>query len=354
MRNILVTIMASLLSCSAANAFWPEATDSSLEIGVGYRRDKIEWGTRADLRGSGCNSYGSDSYYSSPFGVRSDLEWKNLHIWQIEAKGEYVTCDNIYLRASGDYGWIHSGKNRDSDFFTFTDCSDQEFSRTHAKTRGHVYDADIAVGYQFKLCDDSFSLTPLIGYSWKGQHLRDSHLRFDSCYGEFDSPPEARSHSCDYCSSYSYSDSCGCDYSSYGCLNSRYHTRWNGPFVGFDLNYRFMCNWAFFLDYEYHWAQYHAKANWNLRRDLPDGFHHRSKRAYGNVLDFGVKWDFCDCWYVALKGGFQWFEAKHGHDRALIAEGSIGDINTKCFVSQPLKHVKWHSESISLDFGMAF
>ena len=42
MRKFAVTLMASLLVCSAASAFWPEATDSSLEVGVGYRQDKLE------------------------------------------------------------------------------------------------------------------------------------------------------------------------------------------------------------------------------------------------------------------------------------------------------------------------
>ncbi|MCE2982028.1 MAG: autotransporter domain-containing protein [Parachlamydia sp.] len=339
--------MASLLSCSAANAFWPEATDSSLEIGVGYRRDTLEWKTSADLV---CSNDCDESYTSSPFGVSSHLKWKNLHIWQIEAKGEYVTCDGIYFRASGDYGWINSGKNTDSDYMRFGDCSDVEFSCTHASVRGHVYDADVAVGYEFKLCDDSFSITPLVGYSWKGQHLRDRNLKFGSCCAEgFDSSLVRSCYStCDY-SSYS-SDSC---YSSES-LNSRYHTRWNGPFIGFNMDYRFMCDWEFFLDYEYHWATYDAKAHWNLRTDLPSGFHHHAKRATGNVLDFGVKWDLCDCWYVALKGGFQWFEAKHGHDTATICDTSLCDVKTKCQVRVPLKDVKWHSESISLAFGMHF
>lgn len=353
MRKILVTLMASLLSCSAANAFWPEATDSSLEIGVGYRRDKIDWRTSADLFGSSDSSSGGSS---APFGLHSDLKWKNLNIWQIEARGEYVTCDCIYLRAYGDYGWIHSGKNTDSDSFTFNTGSDNEFSRTHAKTRGHVYDADIAVGYQFKLCDDSFSIAPLVGYAWKGQHLKDHHLRFDSISCSEDNA-NVNSSLSSARSSYSYSDysysNDSSSSSSSGRLNSHYNTRWNGPFIGFDLDYR-MCQWSFFLDYEYHFATYHAKANWNLRRDLPEGFHHRSKRAHGSVLDLGVRWEFCDCWTAALKGGFQWFDARHGHDRALVAEDNFGDVKAKCFVSIPLKHVKWHSESISIDVGMVF
>ena len=45
------------------------------------------------------------------------------------------------------------------------------------KLKGHVYDAKLAVGYQFKLCDDSFAIAPLVGWSWHGQHLQDRHLR---------------------------------------------------------------------------------------------------------------------------------------------------------------------------------
>ncbi|WP_068466503.1 hypothetical protein [Candidatus Protochlamydia phocaeensis] len=360
MRKFILTLMASLLSCSAVSAFWPEATDSSLEVGVGYRRDHLKWKTHVDTFGS---SYSSDESGSVPFGLSSDLKWKNLQIWQIEGRGKYVTCDNIYLRASGDYGWIYHGKNTDSDHVRFESGSPIEFSRSHARTRGHVYDADVAVGYQFKMCDDSLSITPLVGYSWKGQHLRDRHLRIDSVSdGSYSddivfaaAPNEARSSYYSY-SDYSYDYSSYSDYSySYsGRLHSKYHTRWNGPFIGFDLDYRLMCDWTLFLDYEFHWACYHAKARWNLRPDLPDGFHHRARNAYGHVVDFGVKWDFCDCWTLALKGKWQYFEARRGRDRALIVDDSFGDVKTKCYVSIPLRKIEWCSGSVSVDLGMVF
>ena len=206
MRKFVVTLMASLLSCSAAFAFWPDAAASSLEIGVGYRQDKLEWQTYGspdsgysygdyydyyDYYGYG----GYDNYGYGP-GVRSVLKWKNLNIWQIEARGKYVTCDNIYLRASGDYGWVVNGRNTDTDYITFGDdyydsyygygcgCDDEiEFAKSRSKVKGHVYDAKIALGYQFKMCDDSFSISPLIGYSWHGQHFEDSHLQQDLYLG---------------------------------------------------------------------------------------------------------------------------------------------------------------------------
>ena len=330
MRKFVVTLMASLLSCSAAFAFFPEATDSSLEIGVGYRQDKLSWKTSNEF-----DSYG-DSYDDVPLRLSSHLKWKNLRIWQIQASGKYVTCDNLYLRASGDYGWITHGKNTDSDFVSFnqdygySDSESLEFSHSHSKARGHVYDAKIAVGYQFQLCDNSFSVAPLVGYSWHGQHIHDRNLHQGYDY-DYDSYTSGRNH-------------------------SKYHTRWNGPFVGFDFDYRFgcCCEWDIFGGYEFHWAQYHAKGDWNLRADLFDGFRHRAKNAYGHVLDIGVKWDFCECWTLSVKGEFQWWWAHRGHDRAKIFEASFGQAETDCFLTIPLRDIKWESAAVSLNLGMVF
>jgi len=371
MRKFVLTLMASLLSCSAATAFWPEATDSSLEVGVGYRQDRLEWRTSSNFDSS---SYSEDSYVGLPLNLQSKLKWKDLQIWQIEAQGKYITCDNIYLRANADYGWITHGKNTDSDYVNFGETessyesygseSSFEFAHSKSKARGHVYDAKIAIGYQFKMCDDSFAISPLVGYSWHGQHIKDKHLKenfyIDETLVDID-VVQTRAHSADHASisDFSGSDSYTDSYSSSeGKKHSHYNTRWNGPFIGFDFDYRFGCgceaDWELFGSYEFHWAEYHAKANWKLRDDLPNGFQHRAKNAYGQVFDIGIKWDFCECWTVALKGEFQWWWADHGHDRAKIAELSLGNVDTDCFMTIPLKDIKWESASVSIDIGMVF
>jgi hypothetical protein len=324
MRKIILTVMASLLSCSAAQAFWPEATDSSLEVGFGYRTDELKWKTQVG------SVVGLD-------GVQSHLKWKNLNIWQVEAKGEYVTCDNIYLRATGDYGWIVSGKNK----YSTTIGSESPVEVAHSKTRGHVYDVDVAIGYQFKLCDDSFAVTPVVGYSWKAQHLKHRHWNFGGV--TVDTPIASSSSSSDDDSSSSSS----------GAKHGRLNTRWNGPFVGVDFDYRIDCEWSLFLGYEFHFAKYHARAPWNVDSSLVHGFNHRAKRAYGHDLDFGVKWDVSD-WTIALKGGLQFFHAKRGRQRALVSEIEIVGVDTKTYGSIPLRHVKWGSASVSVDVGMAF
>lgn len=359
MRRFALTLMASLLSCSFAQAFWPEATDSSLEIGVGYRQDHFKFTSVADL-----TDY-SDSYYTGtvfelpPVGVKSKLEWKNINIWQIEAKGKYVTCDNIYLRASGDYGWITSGKNRDRDslFAGDGDYSSYygdsfEFADSSSKVKGHVYDVKLAVGYQFHTCDDTFSVSPLVGYSWHGQHFKDHHLRQNNNgFVAYDYTSSFSDYTYDY-SSYGY-DYSSYDY-SYDGEHSHYNTRWNGPFLGFDFDYSICCRWNIFGGYEFHWAQFNAKAKWDLRDDLLDGFRQHSKNAYGQVFDIGVKWDMCDCWTLALRGEFQWWHAHRGHDRAKIAELEVGNVKAKTFLEIPTRNTEWCSSSVMLDLGMVF
>lgn len=365
MRKLFVTLMTSLLSCSAAFAFWPEAADSSLDIGVGYKRGTFKWGTGARTSGfsggsfdNGSGSFdGDDSFFDDGSrqlrrdgrgrrhrNLRSHLEWKNLNIWEIQAKGRYITCDNIYLRGEFDYGWITSGRVRDSDFDDHRLFNDgrrgrgrhdgSEFSRSRSKSdRGYTYDAKLAVGYQFKMCDDSFGITPVVGYGWTGQHLKMKHGRQHLLRGDRFARGE-RLHG----------------------LNSKYTARWNGPFVGLDFDYRFACDWSVFATYEYHWARYKATGRWNLRQDfdLPNGFRHNSKRAYGQVATLGVKWDFCDCWTASLVGEFQYWQARRGKDRHRGHRFVDGDVNVHDVVSTRLRDVRWETGAVYVDVGMAF
>lgn len=345
MRKFFVTLMTSLLSCSAAFAFWPEASDSSFNLGVGYRRDRLQWKTEAALT--------SDSLAT---GVESKIKWHNLNIWQIEGLFKYVTCDNIYFRAYADYGWVTSGRVTDK-FFTATGAdtsssssygsgvdfssNDEVFSVKRHSKRGHVYDVSLGLGYQFKMCDDSLALTPVVGYAWNGQHFG---------FGRTGGSNGSGSGSDSYLSSASYFS----DYSYSGEGRNRYNTRWNGPWLGFDVDYRLTCDWSVFAAYEFHWATYHAKVRLDRRSDVFGNFHHRSKRAYGQVAVAGIKWDFCECWTAAVTGQWSYYHARHGKDKALIADTSAGDLSTACYLYTPLKNVNWQSASVSLDVGMMF
>jgi hypothetical protein len=376
MRKFILTLMASLLSCSAASAFWPEATCSSLEVGVGYRNDSIKWKREfspESLYGSSSSHSGSSS---SGFKDTTHLDWKNLNIWLIEARGTYITCDCIYLRGSADYGWITSGKFKHrNDFNTefgsnYGYGNDFDQSRDKSHIKGNVYDVKLAVGYQFKWCDEALSVAPLVGYSWQGHELRNGNHDDSYSSGSYD---PSYGHS-DYYSYYTCdSDRSSSSYQSYsnessGHKRHKLNDRWNGFFIGFDLDYRFCCDWNFFVDYEYHWADFHAHEHGNdnefFNRNFDDSFcgclrhrksHIHSSNAYGNVLDFGVEWDLCECWVVGLRAEFQWWKAKKAHERTKVFEDSFGDSEeAEVVFKRRIKDVTWNSGSIILDLGMVF
>lgn len=366
MRKFFVTLMTSLLGCATAFAFFPEAVDSSLELGVGYRNDKIKWKNSA-------NSFlfnGNDSTaVGIPARFRSEIEWRNLDIWQLSARGKYVTCDNLYLRGYADYGWITHGRVRDSDdcslasrcneSYDFVRNAGFAFTRHNGRSRhGHVYDLSGAIGYQFKLCDDSMSLSPIVGYSWHGQHLQ--FKRRNECGGYTYGCNDSYGSDYTYYDSYSdSSDSCyssGSSCESNNHLSSRTRIRWNGPFVGIDLDYRFCCDWTFFADYEFHWARYHASGRWNRFEDFanPIRFRQHARSAHGQIASVGVKWDFCDCWTLGIRGDFQCWRSRHGREKVKISENDCGSIEQVCYNSVPLKRVTWESAAVTIDIGMVF
>ena len=377
MRKFFVTLMASLLSCSAAFAFWPEGAESSLEIGVGYRHDDYKFKTEASTTDF-LDIFG----FGSGFGVELEDEFKikDIKIWEILAKWKYVTCDNLYFRGRIDYGWICRAKHTDefsavinggtcdTTFTTGTGTFQDNiplFDVCRKVKKGHVYDAVLALGYQFKMCDDSFAISPVIGYSWHGQHYRVGKRDRDCTCTEtttdcttFDTTTLFTDTTFVTTSTTPDFTTCTTDFST-TCSDHhkgrKFHARWYGPFIGVDFDYRFACDWSLYAAYEYHWARYRAGASDDFRRPyFREGFHHRARRAYGHVFDLGIKWDFCDCWTVGISGHWQWFRAKSGKDNIRLLDESFGSVDEVCLLQIPLKDVTWRSATISLDLGVMF
>lgn len=348
MRKVYLTLMASLFSCSAAFAFWPEASESYVEVGVGYRQDSLKWETKANTNAFGVPVVGKDKHH-----------WKDLQIWQIDAKFKYVTCDNLYFRGSIDYGWITSGKFRETVEVTSGSSSSSSsssviadegltFHSHHKAKRGHVYDATLALGYQFRFCDESLALTPVVGYTWNGQHLNNKRGHDSSSFS---------------------SSSISSDDLTFDSFRKDYRARWNSWLVGVDFDYQICCDWSLFAAYEYHWGHYHAKGGFSSGLDSSSSsssssssfdsgplgsFNHHAKRAHGNLFNIGVKWDFCECWTASLTGQFQWWNTKRGRESFKFAEGRQGDVRETCYIKFPLEHVRWETGSITLDVGMVF
>lgn len=348
MRKSFVTLITSLLTLtcsSAAFAFLPEVADATFDLGVGFRRDRLSWETKENHSSSTSEL---DSI-SPSVGYSSRLDWKRLNIWQVEAKTKVLLCDDVYFRAYADYGWITSGKNTATDRCSINDVSSECF-RSDSNTRGQVYDVSLGIGYQFKMCDDSFSLTPVLGYSWEGQHLRDRNEEIGSSSSSSLSSVRSSESYTDSYSSISYSSG-----SSSGSGNStRYNTRWNGPWLGFDIDYRLGCDWVLFGTYEYHWATYHAHANWAFQMHALNGFNHRASNAHGQVVSLGARWDFCDCWTVSLAAEYQAWRASHGRNTIRASEQLLGNRVQITQIRFPLHDVRWDSASLSIDVGYVF
>lgn len=360
MRKFILTLVTSVLGFATVSAFIPEALESSLDIGVGYRWDQLK--TKSSFEPGGFEPL-------VPNATKTELKWDNLGIWQINIFGKYVTCDNIYLRGKADFGWVVNGKNHiktkvgealfssDQTSFSTADNADfvtiAQFDDHHKMHKGHVYDASLAIGYQFRLCDDSFAIAPVVGYGWNGQHLKLG--RSNSSSGS--SSTFVTSTSTDFTTATSSSSS------SSSSNHNKFNTRWNGPFVGLDFDYRFYCDWSVFAAYEFHWAEYHAHGellNFDVVEasssdfGLFNGFTQHARRAYGNLFDIGLKWDFCDNWTVSLLGEFQWWCANKGHEKRETFFLKSGNVELTSFVKTPMHGVRWNSSSVTLNLGMVF
>jgi hypothetical protein len=72
-------------------------------------------------------------------------------------------------------------------------------------------------------------------------------------------------------------------------LDSSYKTEWTGSWIGLDMAYAWKNLNQLAFSIEYHWADYYAKANWNLikRFKHPISFEHS---ADGNGIIINTNW----------------------------------------------------------------
>jgi len=138
-------LTGSMLIASSGSA---AEMKSSLNLGAGYRVDKLNWNIASDLSGTATPN------------ILSELTWNNLGIVQLDT-GAAIEVNRIVFKVDADYGWIVSGDNQDSDFNG--NNRTLEFSRSNNDAgTGNVWDVSTAIGY--RLGDDYF-LTPLAGWS---------------------------------------------------------------------------------------------------------------------------------------------------------------------------------------------
>jgi hypothetical protein len=277
-------------------------------INIGYRNDDLDW----NIAGSTVN-------------ILSELTWSDLEILQLELTIARNLPNRFKLKGSLAYGFIFDGENQDSDY----DGNNRtlEFSRSNnSADDGHTSDVSIGLGYFFPLLTKDFIATPLVGFSFHGQNLT-----MTEAVQTIATPPRTP------------------DLGPFPGLNSSYDAKWYGLWVGLDLNARIYKRddtslaHEIFFGIEYHWAEYYAEADWNLRTDFdhPKSFEQEADGS-GIVFWAGYNYFFNPQWSLSFSGKYQEWETDPGTDRVFLAVG--GEIETR------LNEVNW--ESFSLMVGV--
>ncbi len=306
-------------SCEAQTVFFQGA---KLQLGSGYRSGELDWNI---------------AHPSGSPDVLSELEWEDLDIYQTEAKAQTwfgsTTWPNLslYLKGSAAYGWVIDGENRDSDYAG--DNRTLEFSRSeNSGDGGNTLDLSIAAGPQIKLWQGKLAVALLVGWSYHEQNLEItdgqqtlSDAGLAASIGA--SPPPAVG-------------------PFYG-LDSSYDAKWWGPWLGTELSWQLNERATLSGAFAWHFADYEAEADWNLRSDLdhPVSFRHYAD-GHGLTLGLGLEYQLSDTWLLEFSYDYQDWQADNGSSHTYAAAG--GRSRTR------LNDVNWRSHSALLSLGYQF
>lgn len=301
-RLLLCALVAAALPAAAAR----EAPRYDFQVGTDYRRAQLDWNIAGDLSGSNPN-------------VLSELRWYELDIAQLSAALR-AQAGRVVVELAGDYGDIADGKNRDSDYLA--DNRQLESFRSANHAAGRVYDARLGVGYRFPLFDAAArhygDLIPMLGWSLQRQNLR---IRDGLWVVPAGGGPISG-------------------------LDSRYEARWRGPWIGATLRLEAAARAVFSIDLAYHWADYAAKADWNLRSDLahPLSFRHDSVGS-GMVAGLALSYRCSRHWSIVGRVQAESWRARPGVDTFYLVDAGTGAVQAQ---ATRLNAVRWRSHSLGL------
>jgi len=311
--------MTLLVGCGS----YANANTGQASFEVGYRRDTLDW---------------KQKFPSSDPVATSSVKFKDLDIFQIGLHGRSTIGGNFYVRGNAYWGWILDGdyKNNVNAYFSPESyfCEDNfrfGFSDERCSTIDdkYVYGIGAAIGYPFYFCDCTIILAPVIGYAFDGQNVEidDRGFRNNRFFGN-----------------------CDCDTNQ--CCEKNFISRWYGPFVGVDFDYRpwnsCLNLWA---ELEYHWGSFRGRSS---NCDDNNFFDHsrRSHDADGFVFAAGVDYDLNECWTVGLSVKIQDWEAdKKRHHDDFDSYGPFCGCDSDSRIKT--EH-SWTSYAINLTFGRDF
>ena len=285
-----------------------------LQLLTGYREDDFDWNIAGDNEGLNPN-------------IISELTWSDLKMYEIKGKGRVTFLNHLVFDGMYGYASITAGDNQDSDYAG--DDRTSEFSRSNnSADDGNVREWSVAGGYKVSLTQEDenylfpeledFYITALVGYSRHEQDL--------SITDGFQTLPPL---------------------GSFDGLQSTYETEWSGPWVGAELSgsmRRFLGS----LRFEYHFVDYEAEANWNLRPDFqhPKSFEHIADGGYGLVFSGGGGYQLTDNWSLDLNIDWQNWKMLNGTSRFFLSTGETP--------TQRLNEVNWKSFSVMVGTSYHF
>lgn len=310
-RWLTVVLLTGILSIfSLTGDLKAFEVEGDLGLIAGYRVDDLDWTIAGNLNGTNPN-------------IVSELTWNDLESYQLKLGGKGIIERVLYLRGSAALGWVLSGEVQDSDYLG--DNRTQEFSRSmNSADDGTLFDATFAFGYPFRLASDRLRLVPIVGFSYSEQNLT-----MKDGVQVISEPPQ------------------GQPLGPFEGLDSTYDTKWYGPWVGVDLSLKASDKIILFAGVEYHWADYKAEANWNLRTDLahPISFEHEADGT-GFLITAGGDYVFTRPWSLGLELSYQDWSTDAGIDRQFNADGTIA--------ATRLNEVNWESLAIMLRLTYRF
>ena len=326
--TLLTAFVFCILPLTSVLAFDLIPIESAgLDMGVGYRSDKLDWSI----------SNGSDG--GSP-DILSELKWDNLHILQFQGTGWLELSElpflkrNSLLIAEISLGKIYSGDVQDSDYAE--NGRTYEWSRSVSDAdHGMTADFSAAFGPIFELEKASgLSVTPLVGYAFNMQALKmsdgeqviSSNSTRQQYFPTAGLPPPV---------------------GEISGLDSSYTAYWYGPWLGLNTDYQASKKFKMTAGVEYHWVNYFAQADWNLRSDFehPVSFEHD---ANGNGVVWNLRGQYFldEKWSWLLKGNIQRWKTDNGTDRTYFDDGTVGRTR--------LNKVNWHSYSLTTGLQYLF
>ncbi len=290
--------------------------ESAFSLTAGYRHDDLRWSIAGNLHGD------------SP-DVQSELEWSDIEIYQIKLANRSVIHDRLYLRWHLGYGTVASGDNRDSDYRG--DHRTDEYSRSINGVDGNaVWDASIGIGPRFTFFDAAVAVCPVLGYAVSKQDFN----IVDGFQVLTDDPAQR-------------------PLGPITGLDSTYETRWRGPWLGVDLNLSTPLSRGPFTELgitisaAYHWIDYDADADWNLREEYrhPTSFTHTAK-GHGLTAETIIGLAIDRQWRFTVGINVTRMRTDPGEDRVYFTDGTIAETR--------LNEVRWRSMGIEAGVGYRF